>query len=205
MRKLFLCLLTLACACALAEPLIITSASPDWIYVPGPNPTWVLPASIPGCGNENEPACEPTGIWYFNQPWSGTPSIITMHEPTGELSDFITFDSLGPGGLFRIQFFSDPNLESFGDYQGYSVYADYTEGDDGYITGPIGVCCILNSPFFLNVNIASDGEIPFHPFGVNFDVSDGIQFEGPIVVPEPAAFGLFAGGLGFILILRRKL
>lgn len=91
-------------------PFTVTSASPAWKQLPGSS-TFVLPATIPGCGSENEPTCEPTGIFDINTVWSGAPSYISMYQSDGTtLSDLILFDSKGPHGTFEIKFYSDPNL-----------------------------------------------------------------------------------------------
>jgi hypothetical protein len=66
--------------------------------------TWVLPASIPGCG---------AGKWIFlpGSPWNpGTPVFNTLIEADGSLSDIILLRNDGPGGSATITFCSDPNL-----------------------------------------------------------------------------------------------
>jgi hypothetical protein len=73
--------------------------------------TWVLPASIPGCGSENEPTCEPVGHFTSPSPWD-TLAIGTyvIWEADGSLSDVIkTFNDANGAELL---FYSDPSLTS---------------------------------------------------------------------------------------------
>ena len=63
---------------------------------------------------------------------------------------------------------------------GYVQYSTYTEtAGGGYVTGPLPVCCEVSG---LSVNLASDGEAGFDPFGAGYDTSDGIQFTGNYTV-----------------------
>ncbi|MBV8105578.1 MAG: PEPxxWA-CTERM sorting domain-containing protein [Hyphomicrobiales bacterium] len=200
----------LAPAVGYAQPIVLHNATPAyWQLVPGAGATWVLPATIPGCGSENGTTCEPTGIWYGNTAWSGVPSKITMTENTGGPSDVILFDSGGPNGDFRVRFYSDPNPGAFGGWPGYALYANYNETfSAGAVSGPQPICCQLTG---VNVNVASDGEVAFDPFGAGFDTSDGIQFTGNVVVgsnvPEPATWAMMLlgfAGLGFAGYRARK-
>ena len=51
--------------------------------------TWVLPASIPGCGSENNTTCEPAGHFWSPTPWNplaiGTYLILEPPGDTGTL------------------------------------------------------------------------------------------------------------------------
>jgi hypothetical protein len=111
---------------------------------------------------------------------------------------------LGPGGAFRILFFSDPNLPDPGLYAGYTHHADYAEDpDNGFVTGALVICCI-NPPNSLSVVLASDGEFAFDPFQYGGDTGDGIQFQGAVVIPEPGSLTLVAAGVIALLIRRRR-
>ena len=194
---------------AQSSPIVMSSGSSYWQLVPGSGATWVLPASIPGCGSENGTTCEPTGVWYGNTAWSGIPSKITMTEADGSASDVILFDNGGPNGDFRVRFYSDPNPGVYAQWSNYFLYANYNETySGGGTSGPQPICCQLTGVF---VNVASDGEVYFDPFGGGFDTSDGIQFTGNVVagpnVPEASTWAMMLlgfAGLGFAGYRARK-
>ena len=68
--------------------------------------TWVLPASIAGCGAENEPVCEPIALFDYSAP---LPQLsLIMLEPDGSYSDGIFIRNTGPNGNAVLLFASDP-------------------------------------------------------------------------------------------------
>ena len=86
-----------------------------WVYVGEPgwievSPTlWVLPSTIPNCGTENEPECEPLGAWLLpGSFWAaGTPDLLHMLEAdTLALSDVIKVFNSTNGAMITFQ--SDP-------------------------------------------------------------------------------------------------
>ena len=80
--------------------------------------TWVLPASIPGCGSENNTTCEPAGHFWSPTPWNplaiGTYLILeppgdtgTLHGTSNMSDEIITWNDAH--GTAHLDFYSDPN------------------------------------------------------------------------------------------------
>jgi len=78
-----------------------------WQQIPGTN-TWVLPATITGCGSENEPTCEPVGEWFdpgFH--WGEGNASLQIFDADGvTLSDIVTIANTADGAT--LTFASDP-------------------------------------------------------------------------------------------------
>ncbi len=73
------------------------------------NQTWVLPANLGPCGQENEPVCEPVG--HFISPSSWNPAALgtwVILEPGGAISDIIVTYNTANGG--ELKFYSDPSI-----------------------------------------------------------------------------------------------
>jgi hypothetical protein len=98
-----------------SDGLNFSAVGLDWTQAPGSswtevgtgNQTWVLPATIPGCGSENEPTCEPVGVFEspfaWNSPAIGKWEIL---EADGSISDVIL--TFNVGNTAFLEFFSDP-------------------------------------------------------------------------------------------------
>ena len=195
------CLMATTMATSASAAVTMNSASPDWVQVPGAGATWVLPATTE-CGTENNNTCEPVGIFYGNTSWNGAPSYLELLEggtTDAVVSDIVTFDSNGPGGVFRVMFYSDPT--QFPDLTGMTLYSSGTEDPTtGGTLGPFPICCQLTG---VDVQIWSDGENFYDPLNVGYDTSDAIQFAGA-TVPEPLTLSLFGAGLAGAAALRRR-
>jgi hypothetical protein len=95
----------------LTAPTIWTADPSSSAWVSLGNNTWVLPANLTGigCGAENEPSCEPVGIWSNPTPFTiDQLGVLTLLESDGiTWSDTITFAN-GPNGGALVTFVSDP-------------------------------------------------------------------------------------------------
>ena len=183
-----------------ANEYTVQSVSPAWQEVN--NSTWVLPATIPGCGSENEPSCEPTGDFLVNVPIGGiTAGYATMTEADGSISDYFVWGNTGPNGNGELLFYSDPNVPS--SLPSFDYGSMCTEDP---VTGcVVSESLIMGDGGILSFTLASDGESYFDPFGAGYDTSDGISFTNA-TTPEPCSLLLFGSFLGLVGgVLRRKL
>jgi hypothetical protein len=186
-----------------ADDVTVTVAGADWQQI-APN-TFVLPADLTTgivfCGSENEPECEPLGVFTFNVALAGVPNLsagqqpvsFAVLDPSGSVSDLIGVGNLnGNGVLF---FASDPLPVS-----GISpVGVLCTEGADGCVWSG-NVSTTTGSTFTLT--LAFDGENPSDPLGAGFDTSDGLK----VSTPEPDSLALLACSLaGLAGILHNRL
>jgi hypothetical protein len=60
------------------------------------------------------------------------------------------------------------------------IGAEDQPGQNGFVGSIPGT---VGANTALGIQVASDGEAPFHPFGIEFDVSDAIQFNNPGAIP----------------------
>jgi hypothetical protein len=73
------------------------------------NQTWVLPANLGACGNENEPRCEPIGHFVSPDPWvTAAIGRWKIADANGAFSDLIITFNTAAGAELR--FISDPGV-----------------------------------------------------------------------------------------------
>src|SRR5262252_9226960 len=181
-----LCFLSIAVR---ADNITVTNASSaGWVQIS--TNTFGLPADLSaiGCGSENEPTCEPLGVFNFNIGFSSS-GVMNITDDTGATSDQIHFFN-NASGLGVVTFASDP----LGELLPNGTFLC----QEDISLGCIGAFTIT----------ATDGEDVFDPFGLNADSSDELKIEGATIVgtPEPGTFALLGSAfLGIAAILRKKL
>jgi len=82
------------------------AADSTWNYLGGQ--TWVLPAALGACGNENEPICEPVGHFISPSAWNPAALGLWYILDSEGVSDVIWTYNTSNGA--ELKFFSDPSL-----------------------------------------------------------------------------------------------
>jgi hypothetical protein len=180
----------------LADGVSVTTSSPGWVQI-APN-TFVLPANLSGigCGTENEPTCEPVGVFNFNVAFATSGTFNILEEEDG-LSDVINYFNLNGHGV--VSFYSDPLHILLPDDSMPGTTLCVEDNENGCVSSFTVKTTNGNS---INLTVASDGESSFDPLGAGYDTSDGFK----VTTPEPGSFALVASGLlGLAGILRKKL
>lgn len=201
--------LALASNPASSAGVIVTSSSPAWNLLPnsigsGGAGTWGLPANLTsiGCGTENEPTCEPTGIFNVTSTFAGGLGFYVLTDANGQVGDVIGISNVG--GIGQIKFWSDPTLPPSLTALGTALGSLCTESGSG-CTGTFSLTTTNGTT--LTIDVASDGEFVFDPFGYGFDTSDQIRFKGQDVTvstPEPGSLALLGLALAGIAYSRRR-
>lgn len=194
--------LLLAVTAAFAD---VTQYGPAaWTQLPGGQGayTFVMPAANQpgGCGSENGNTCEVTGYFDVGAAFTTTGEWQILDADGITVSDQVFWDN-GPG-FAAVAFYSDPELYNSGG--GYAP--DPLQGTlciEDNVNGCVGTFGLqLSDGTNISINVGSDGESYFDPFGAGYDTSDGIEF-----TPEPTSVLLLAGVVGLLgrqLVRRRR-
>jgi hypothetical protein len=179
-----------------ADGVTVTTSRPGWVQT-APN-TFVLPTNLSGigCGTENEPTCEPVGVFNFNVAFATSGTFNILEEEDG-LSDVINYFNLNGHGV--VTFYSDPLHILLLDDSLPGTTLCVEDNENGCVVSFTVKTTNGNS---INLTVASDGESSFDPFDAGYGISDGLK----VATPETSSFAFLASGLvGLAGILRKKL
>jgi hypothetical protein len=171
---------------------------PGCVPVPGSSNTWAIPAQAPGIDEASDANGEQIMALHFGpgSTYTSSETSFVIAEADGGISDLITIST--DTGEVVVTFIGDPPAPmAAGAAQiGTETFA---EGFRGFLPHDISQ---PGAPS-LGIEVASDGEFIFDPFGFGADTSDGIRVIERM--PEPSTLALLGISIFGVGLARRRL
>jgi hypothetical protein len=171
---------------------------PGCVPVPGSSNAWVIPAQAPGIDEATDANGEQIMALHFGpgSTYTSSETRFFIPEDDGGISDLITVST--DTGEVIITFIGDPPspMAAGAILIGVETFA---EGFVGFL--PHDVSQPGAPP--LGIEVASDGEFIFDPFGFGSDTSDGIRVIER--TPEPSTVALLGISIFGLALARRRL